>query len=68
LGAVPLFYLMNLKGIQRLRGQWLEYNGIKVMPTYHPAFLLYDPTKKKDVWTDLQIVMKEFGKEYRKNG
>lgn len=63
LGAVPLLYLMGMKGISKLRGSWLYYDGIKVMPTYHPAFLLRNPPAKKDVWQDLQIVMAEFGRK-----
>lgn len=62
LGAVPLFYLYNLKGVTKLRGQWLDWNGIPVMPTLHPAFLLRDPRQKALVWQDLQQVMKIFGK------
>ena len=63
LGAVPLLYLFNLKGIMRLRGRWLDYNGIPVMPTYHPAFLLRNPPAKKDAWADLQAVMAVFGRK-----
>jgi len=62
LGATPLLHLFQLKGITKLRGNWLDWEGIKVMPTYHPAFLLRDPRRKIDVWRDLQLVMKEFGK------
>ena len=63
LGAVPLLYLFNLKGIMRLRGRWLDYGGIPVMPTYHPAFLLRNPPAKKDAWADLQAVMAVFGRK-----
>jgi DNA polymerase len=63
LGAVPLLYLFNLKGIMKLRGLWLEYEGIPVMPTYHPAFLLRNPPAKKDAWADLQAVMAVFGRK-----
>lgn len=63
LGATPLLYLLNIKGISKARGNWFDYKGIKVMPTYHPAYLLRDPTKKADTWYDLQLVMKEFGKK-----
>ena len=63
LGAVPLLYLFNLKGIMKLRGFWLDYNGIPVMPTYHPAFLLRNPAAKKDAWADLQAVMAVFGRK-----
>lgn len=50
-------------GITRLRGTWQEYEGIKLMPTFHPSYLLRDPSKKKDVWQDLQQVLQELGKE-----
>jgi DNA polymerase len=43
-----------------IRGQWQDYSGIPVMPTYHPAYLLRDPSKKREVWADLQQVMKRF--------
>src|SRR5438067_7090549 len=48
-------------GITAVRGQWLEYNGVKVMPTYHPAYLLRTPSAKKDVWNDIKQVMAELG-------
>ncbi len=66
LGAVPLKYLLNKMGIMRLRGQWDSYNGIKVMPTFHPAYLLRNPEAKREVWSDLQQVMKLFGKIHKK--
>jgi DNA polymerase len=49
--------------ISRLRGQWREYEGIPLMPTYHPAYLLRTPEDKKLAWADLQQVMKRFGKQ-----
>ncbi len=66
LGAVALKYLLDITGIIRARGTWHEFHGIKVMPTFHPALLLRDPSQKKLVWEDLQKVMKEFGKTYTK--
>ena len=48
-------------GITAVRGQWLDYNGIKLMPTYHPAYLLRTPAAKKDVWADMKKVMAELG-------
>ncbi|HYI09687.1 MAG TPA: uracil-DNA glycosylase [Thermoanaerobaculia bacterium] len=48
-------------GISAVRGQWLDYNGIKLMPTYHPAYLLRTPSAKKDVWNDMKKVMTELG-------
>ena len=45
--------------ISRLRGHFHDYHGILFMPTYHPAFLLRNPARKKDVWNDMQKVMKK---------
>ena len=50
-------------GITATRGKWLEWNGIRVMPTYHPAYLLRTPGAKKDVWADMKLVMAELGIE-----
>jgi uracil-DNA glycosylase len=43
--------------IGRLRGRWQSARGVKVMPTFHPAFLLRSPERKKDVWEDMKKVM-----------
>ena len=43
--------------ITRLRGNWKSYEGIQLMPTYHPAFLLRDPSRKRECWNDLQMVV-----------
>ncbi len=48
--------------ITRMRGQWREYQGIQLMPTFHPAYLLRNPAEKRKAWEDLQQVMKLFGK------
>ncbi len=42
--------------ITKVRGNWLEYKGIKVMPTFHPAALLRDPSRKRPVWEDIKAV------------
>ena len=47
------------KPISRLRGSFHEYMGIRVMPTYHPSYLLRNPERKRDVWEDVQKLMKE---------
>jgi len=44
------------EGITRLRGNFQEYKGIRVMPTFHPAYLLRDPSKKRETWEDLKKV------------
>ncbi len=49
------------QGITKIRGRWLLWRGIKLMPTFHPAYLLRSPAAKKDFWLDLQEVMKELG-------
>ena len=66
LGATALKGLFNMTGISYARGKFLDYKGIPVMPTYHPAFLLRNLEKKADVWKDLQMVMKLLGKEVPK--
>jgi uracil-DNA glycosylase family 4 len=43
-------------GITQLRGIFQDLNGIKVMPTFHPAYLLRDPSKKREVWEDMKKV------------
>ena len=44
--------------ISKLRGNWHSYYGIKLMPTFHPAYLLRNPADKRLVWEDIQKVMK----------
>ena len=57
LGATAVKGLLQLKqGITSLRGTFLEWRGLKVMPTYHPAYLLRNPAGKRDVWEDVQKV------------
>ena len=54
-------FLNTEEKITALRGHFREVAGVKVMPTYHPAFLLRNPNMKKPVWEDMQLVMKELG-------
>ena len=49
--------------ITTLRGRFHDYEGIKVMPTFHPAYLLRNPAAKKLVWEDVQMIMKELAKK-----
>jgi uracil-DNA glycosylase family 4 len=44
------------EGITKARGKFQDYKGIKVMPTFHPAYLLRDPSKKRETWEDLKKV------------
>ncbi|MBN2382240.1 uracil-DNA glycosylase [bacterium] len=43
--------------ISRLRGRFASYHGIPVMPTFHPAYLLHNPEKKRETWADVRKVM-----------
>jgi uracil-DNA glycosylase family 4 len=57
LGATAAQNLLETKvPIGKLRGQFHEYLGVKVMPTFHPAYLLRDPNKKREVWEDMKMV------------
>ena len=60
LGAVAAKNLLaSEKTIGSLRGKVLEYRGIKVICTYHPAYLLRNPSAKKDTWEDIQLLLRE---------
>ncbi len=66
LGATPLTCLLDIKeGITKIRGQFYDFQGIPVMPTFHPAFLLRVPEKKREVWEDMKQVMNKL-KEIKK--
>jgi DNA polymerase len=63
LGATAVEGLIGAGGgITRLRGQWKLYRAIPVMPTFHPAYLLRNPEAKREVWADLQAVLKQLGR------
>ncbi len=68
LGACAAQTLLETnRGISNFRGQWLEFRGRKLMATYHPAYLLRNPSAKAEVWKDLQKVMAALGLEAKKN-
>jgi uracil-DNA glycosylase family 4 len=57
LGNTAMKNLLDTKeGITKLRGTFQDYKGIKVMPTFHPAYLLRDPSKKRETWEDMKKV------------
>lgn len=61
LGSCAAQCLLNTtESISRLRGRFFEFQGIRVLPTYHPAYLLRNPEKKRAVWEDMQLLMKEY--------
>jgi uracil-DNA glycosylase family 4 len=62
LGRISAQSLVNrIFKITRDRGQWCEFCGIPVMPTYHPAYLLRYPQAKRQVWDDVREIMKVLG-------
>ncbi|TVS20958.1 MAG: uracil-DNA glycosylase [Planctomycetaceae bacterium] len=64
LGAVASQTLLRTtQSLGRLRGQWHDYQGIRVMVTYHPAYLLRAPDRKRDTWEDMKMLMHEMGIE-----
>ena len=57
LGNTATQNLLGTKvGITKLRGEFQDYFGVKVMPTFHPAYLLRDPSKKRETWEDMKKV------------
>ncbi|MGI8813369.1 MAG: uracil-DNA glycosylase [Pyrinomonadaceae bacterium] len=57
LGNTAMHNLLDIKtGITKMRGQFHDYFDVKVMPTFHPAYLLRDPHKKREVWEDMKMV------------
>jgi len=53
--------LRTSDGITRLRGKFFRYHDIELMPTFHPAYLLRNPSAKRTVWEDLQKVQEKLG-------
>jgi uracil-DNA glycosylase len=69
LGTFAVQALLKVKTpISRLRGNWQEVRGVKLMPTFHPAYLLRSPGEKRLVWQDIQEVMKLLGLEIPARG
>jgi DNA polymerase len=54
--------LRTAEPITRLRGRVGEYEGIAVMPTYHPAYLLRNPAAKRELWEDMKVVLRLLGR------
>ena len=64
LGKFAVQTLLQSKApITKLRGHWHSYHGIKLMPTFHPAYLLRNPADKKLVWEDIKKVIQEIRSE-----
>jgi DNA polymerase len=63
MGACAAQNLLNSTlSIGRLRGRFQDYNGIPVLCTYHPAYLLRNPAAKKDVWEDMKKLLARMGR------
>ena len=63
LGATAVKGLLRTnQGINSLRGRWHDFNGIPLMPTFHPAYLLRMPVAKRDAWADLKLVLAKLGR------
>jgi len=63
LGNIAVKTLLKTKqGITSLRGTWKTYQGIPLMPTFHPAYLLRTPADKRLVWDDIKKVLAELEK------
>lgn len=63
LGACAAQNLLNCTTpIGKMRGKFYDYRGIPVMCTYHPAFLLRSPERKKDVWEDMKKLLARMGR------
>ncbi len=60
--------LQTEEKITRLRGRFHAFRGVKLMPTWHPAYLLRNPDAKREAWHDLQLVARELGLEIPKKG
>ncbi|MDO8432928.1 MAG: uracil-DNA glycosylase [Candidatus Binatus sp.] len=69
LGTFAVHAILKIKTpISKLRGNWHELRGIRMMPTFHPAYLLRNPGDKRLVWADIQEVMKYLGMPIPRRG
>jgi uracil-DNA glycosylase family 4 len=69
LGAVAAHNLLDTQvPIGRLRGKFHDFRGIRVIATYHPAYLLRNPSAKRHAWDDMKLLMREMGINWQANG
>ncbi len=65
-GPSSKYLLKSREGITRIRGRWGEFNGVPVMPTYHPSYLLRNGGDKsplrREVWADIKKVLERTGR------
>ena len=69
-GSAAQSLLQTTQSLGKLRGRFHDYKGIPVLCTYHPAFLLphRDPSKKKEVWEDMKLLMARMGRTLPERG
>ena len=58
-GNIACTAILNQQGITKLRGKWLNIDNLDIMPIVHPAFLLRNPTFKKNTWQDVLAIKKK---------
>jgi DNA polymerase len=67
LGATAVQSLLDVQiGITKMRGHWYTFRDIPIMPTFHPAYLLRNPSAKKEVWEDIKAVLEKLGRQVPK--
>ena len=55
--------LKSVEPISRLRGRFFDYHGSRLIPTFHPAYLLRNPSEKRAVWEDMKLIKKELNQK-----
>ena len=64
LGNTPTKALLNTKkSITQMRGEFYDFQGTKLMPTFNPAYILRDPSKKREVWEDMKMIREFLNKQ-----
>ncbi|MEZ4391381.1 MAG: uracil-DNA glycosylase [Polyangiales bacterium] len=64
LGRTASSYLLGVNApMSKIRGRWHEFQGVALMPTWHPSYLLREPQRKADTWADMKLVMRRLGLE-----
>lgn len=61
MGNTPCQALLGKSGITKLRGHWTKFSDYHVLPMFHPAYLLRNPSAKKEAWEDLKMLKKKLG-------
>jgi DNA polymerase len=69
LGKTAASYLLSTSdSMSRLRGAWHEWQGIPLLATWHPAYLLRNPAAKRDTWDDMKMVLKRLDRGVPQRG